>query len=192
MRAAPQRRDAASLRPGHIFPSLRRAGRWSRWPQDREPGEGKPGQKSARNNAAKAQQSQLIDYASVVDPPKQAAAARGRPPQARKQTKPDGAARSTDGAAPRQQSKGQQARAAAKAAAGATAQLHAPTAIVQAAATAEETAVARLWQQYYRPAALIFTSAHMLATACAVTGVHWPHSLPAGCNGLSSHHMNSI
>ena len=40
----------------------------------------------------------------------------------------------------------------------------------------QEPPLARLARLYYKPAALIFASSHMLATACALTGQLWSSS----------------
>lgn len=116
---------------------------------------------------AKAQQSELIDYASVVDL-NQVVDASGR----RAGRKAGAAARKIDGTPRLTDSEAmlqikQQARRAAQAA---SSQRPPLSALVPTPALSEETRVAKLWRQYSSPAALVFASAHMLATACAITG----------------------
>jgi len=154
------------------------SGKWSRWARRRgsnvDSQSQQQNQKPARSSAtkprqmAKAQQSELIDYASVVDL-NQVVDASGR----RAGRKAGAAARKIDGTPRLTDSEAmlqikQQARRAAQAA---SSQRPPLSALVPTPALSEETRVAKLWRQYSSPAALVFASAHMLATACAITDI---------------------
>lgn len=154
------------------------AGKWSRWARSGSPADTKHNQKVARTSsstqprqAARAQPPDLIDYASVIDSkPPAAASSRspGRKP-ASIASRAEQAARPLGGEALLQSKR--LARLATKSAFSPP-QRASISDLVSVPAVAADTAVTRLWRQYYRPAALVFASAHILATACAVTGGH--------------------
>lgn len=114
---------------------------------------------------------QLIDYASVVDPEgggmfvkKAASLRKSRRSQAQQLSTQKSKQAASDPI--RQKSK----QAAIEAPAPARRQTPSQAAAVSSA----DSAAARLWEQTYRPAFLIFASAHVMATVCAVTGATQP------------------